>query len=109
LFAPLEPSLIMSQKIPDPNCRSIRPVLNGEALQNSNPSDMIFDARTFSAFLSGSTTRMPGTVIKVGRRKEWGSRQAARFLLSGDSIIVEIDRIGALTNLVLGESTPVPA
>ena len=59
---------------------------------------------TSFAFLSGSTTLAPGTVILTGTPEGVGmARRPPRWLRPGDEVTVEIDGIGALTNPVAAE------
>ena len=59
---------------------------------------------TLISFLSGSTTLAPGTVILTGTPHGIGAaRKPPIFLKPGDSVTIEIDRIGALTNPVIEE------
>jgi 2-keto-4-pentenoate hydratase/2-oxohepta-3-ene-1,7-dioic acid hydratase in catechol pathway len=103
-FCPLGPVLVTPDEIPNPNALSIRTVVNGETLQESNTSDMIFDVPTLIEFLSGSTTLLPGTVILTGTPSGVGmARTPARWLQPGDVVTVEIEKIGALTNPVVTE------
>ena len=104
-FAPLGPCLVLKDEIPDPGALKIRTVLNGQVMQDWNTDDMIFDVPTLISFLSGSTTLLPGTVILTGTPHGVGfARKPPVFLQPGDSVTVEIDRIGALTNPVQAES-----
>ena len=103
-FCPLGPALVTADEIPDPNALRIRTVVNGETLQDWNTSDMIFDVRELIAFLSGSSTLEPGTVIMTGTPHGVGAaRTPPRFLQPGDTVTVEIEKIGALTNPVVAE------
>ena len=103
-FAPLGPCLVLKDEIPNPNALKIRTLLNGEVMQDWNTDDMIFDVPTLIAFLSGSTTLLPGTVILTGTPHGVGfARKPPVFLKPGDSVTVEIERIGALTNPVRAE------
>ena len=53
------------------------------------------------SFLSGSTTLYPGTVILTGTPPGVGlGRTPPRWLKPGDTVTVEIEKIGALTNPV---------
>ena len=66
---------------------------------------MIFDVPSLIAFLSGSTTLVPGTVILTGTPHGVGmAMKPPRWLKSGDSITIEIEKIGALTNPVENET-----
>lgn len=103
-FAPLGPCLVTRDEIPNPNALGIKTVLNGEVMQDWNTNDMIFDVPTLIAFLSGSTTLLPGTVILTGTPHGVGmARKPPVFLKAGDSITIEIEKIGALTNPVVDE------
>jgi len=56
-------------------------------------------------FLSGSTTLLPGTVILTGTPHGVGmAARPPRWLKPGDSVTIEIDGIGRLTNSVELES-----
>jgi 2-keto-4-pentenoate hydratase/2-oxohepta-3-ene-1,7-dioic acid hydratase in catechol pathway len=103
-FAPLGPCLVTPDEIPDPNDLAIETVLNGDVVQSSNTSDMIFDVPTLISFLSGSTTLLPGTVILTGTPPGIGMAQdPPRWLRPGDSCTIRIERIGELTNPVVDE------
>jgi len=100
-FAPLGPALVTADEIANPNVLGIRTLLNGEAVQDWNTNDMIFDVPTLIAFLSASTTLAPGTVILTGTPHGVGmARRPRLYLKPGDTVTVEIDGIGALTNPV---------
>jgi 2-keto-4-pentenoate hydratase/2-oxohepta-3-ene-1,7-dioic acid hydratase in catechol pathway len=65
---------------------------------------MIFSVAEIVAFLSGSTTLLPGTVILTGTPFGVGvSQSPPRWLRPGDTVTVEVDSVGALTNPVLEE------
>ena len=104
-FCPLGPALVTTEDIPDPNALAIKTVINGETMQDWTTRDMIFDVPELIAFLSGSTTLEPGTVIMTGTPHGVGAaRTPPRFLQPGDSVTIEIESIGALTNPVVEES-----
>jgi 2-keto-4-pentenoate hydratase/2-oxohepta-3-ene-1,7-dioic acid hydratase in catechol pathway len=104
-FAPLGPRLVTRDEIPDPNALRIGTIVNGERVQDETTSDMIFDVPRLIEFLSGSTTLVPGTVILTGTPSGVGmARTPPRWLKPGDSVTVEIERIGQLTNPVVAES-----
>jgi 2-keto-4-pentenoate hydratase/2-oxohepta-3-ene-1,7-dioic acid hydratase in catechol pathway len=103
-FAPLGPCLVTADEIPNPNSLRLRTVLNGETMQDWNTDDMIFDVPALIEFLSGSVTLRPGTVILTGTPHGiGGARTPPVFLKAGDSVTVEIENIGALTNPVIEE------
>lgn len=103
-FAPLGPVLVTADEIPDPNQLKIRTILNGEAVQDWSTDDMIFDVASIVSFLSGSTTLLPGTVILTGTPHGVGMGfNPPRWLKAGDTVTIEIEKIGSLTNPVLEE------
>jgi 2-keto-4-pentenoate hydratase/2-oxohepta-3-ene-1,7-dioic acid hydratase in catechol pathway len=104
-FAPLGPCLVTPDEIPDPNSLRIRTILNGEVMQDWSTSDMIFDVPTLIEFLSGSTTLPTGTVILTGTPHGVGTaRTPPVYLKAGDTVQIEIDNIGTLTNPVVEEA-----
>jgi 2-keto-4-pentenoate hydratase/2-oxohepta-3-ene-1,7-dioic acid hydratase in catechol pathway len=104
-FAPLGPCLALRDEIPDPSGLRIRTILNGQVMQDCSTSDMIFGVPKLIAFLSGSTTLVPGTVVLTGTPHGVGmARQPPVWLRAGDTVTIEIDRIGALTNPVVNEN-----
>jgi 2-keto-4-pentenoate hydratase/2-oxohepta-3-ene-1,7-dioic acid hydratase in catechol pathway len=104
-FCPLGPWIVTPDEIPDPNALRIRTILNGQVMQDANTSDMVFDVPSLIAFLSGSTLLEPGTVILTGTPHGVGfARKPPVFLQPGDTITVEIEKIGALTNPVSQET-----
>jgi len=103
-FCPLGPNLVTPDEIPNPNALRIRTALNGDVMQDSSTADMIFDVPTLIEFLSGSTTLLPGTVILTGTPEGVGmARKPPRWLRAGDSVSIEIEKIGTLTNPVINE------
>ncbi|MCC6729038.1 MAG: fumarylacetoacetate hydrolase family protein [Chthonomonadales bacterium] len=104
-FAPLGPCIVTPDEIPDPNRLRLRSVVSGEVMQDWGTDDMIFDVPELIAFLSASTTLLPGTVIMTGTPHGVGmARRPPRWLVPGDTVTIEIDRIGALTNPVVEEA-----
>jgi len=103
-FCPLGPCLVTADEIPDPNALQIRTILNGEVMQDWNTDDMIFNVPQLISFLSGSTTLPAGTVILTGTPHGiGGARNPPVFLHDGDTVTIEIETIGSLTNPVQDE------
>jgi 2-keto-4-pentenoate hydratase/2-oxohepta-3-ene-1,7-dioic acid hydratase in catechol pathway len=100
-FAPLGPCLVMPDEISEPNNLKIKTRLNGETVQDWTTDDMIFDVPALIEFLSGSTTLMPGTVIFTGTPHGVGmARKPPLWLKPGDTVTIEIEKIGRLINPV---------
>ena len=100
-FCPLGPVLLTADELPDPNALAIATRINGETLQSSNTVDMIFSVRHIISYLSHGITLLPGTVLLTGTPEGVGQgRTPPRWLQSGDTVEIEIENIGILTNRV---------
>jgi len=99
-FCPIGPWIETGLSDPD-NCR-IMSRLNGEVMQDSNTSDLIFDTKELVSYCSKNFTLYPGTIIMTGTPEGVGfARKPPVFLKSGDIIEVEIEGIGKLDNKVI--------
>lgn len=78
--------------------------VNGQTMQDSRTSDLIFDVPTLVSELSRGMTLVPGTVIYTGTPSGVGmARNPQVFLKAGDEVTVEIQGLPALTNRVAFE------
>ena len=79
--------------------------LNGEVMQDTTISQMIFDIPRQIEYCSAFTRLEPGDVIVTGTPGGVGSRRTPPvWMKSGDVVEVEIDRIGLLRNVVADET-----
>ncbi|MEM1058619.1 MAG: fumarylacetoacetate hydrolase family protein [Verrucomicrobiota bacterium] len=100
-FLPLGPCIATRDDIPDSGQLALATRLNGETMQASHTGDMISPVPELIAFLSGSTTLEPGTVILTGTPSGVGAgRDPEVYLKPGDQLELEIDGIGVLANPV---------
>jgi 2-keto-4-pentenoate hydratase/2-oxohepta-3-ene-1,7-dioic acid hydratase in catechol pathway len=105
-FCPLGPWIVTKEEIEDPNNISIRAILNGQTVQESRTSNMIFNIQEIVSNLSRSMTLLPGTVILTGTPEGVGfTKQPPLFLKTGDIMSIEIEKIGTLTNRVVREAS----
>lgn len=103
-FCPMGPVLVTRDEIPNPNELRIQTILNDRKMQDWNTNDMVFDVATLIEFLSGSKTLLPGTVILTGTPHGVGfARKPPVYLKAGDTVSIDIERIGRLTNPVVNE------
>jgi len=103
-FAPVGPRLVPASELPDPQNLSIVCRLDGNTVQSSNTSNMIFSIAQIIAAASRATTLMPGDVIATGTPGGVGlSFNPPRWLVPGNTIEVEIEGIGILSNHVIGK------
>jgi acylpyruvate hydrolase len=103
-FGPLGPALVTADEIPNPHALPIRLSINGEVLQDSNTSQLIFSIPALVAYLSQVMTLEPGDVVATGTPSGVGFvRQPPRFLHPHDRVRVEIEGLGVLENPVVAE------
>lgn len=82
----------------------IRTRLNGQVLQESNTSDMIFQVARTIAIVSEIMTLEPGDMIAFGTPPGVGhARKPQVWMKAGDVVEVEIDGIGTCRNPIVAE------
>ena len=100
-FAPLGPTLVTTDEIPNPQELGIRSVVSGDVLQLSTTKEMRFSVAKLISSASTTMTLDPGDVILTGTPFGVGSDQRPkRWLRDGDIVEIEIDSVGRLRNYV---------
>jgi 2-keto-4-pentenoate hydratase/2-oxohepta-3-ene-1,7-dioic acid hydratase in catechol pathway len=100
-FGPMGPWLVTRDEIKRPHALGIRQRVNGEILQESKTSKMIFRIEMVLADLSRVLTLEPGDVVSTGTPGGIGSaRTPPAVLHDGDVVECEIDGLGTLRNPV---------
>ncbi len=98
-FAPYGPAMITADEISDPGNLSISLRLNGETMQDSSTSLLIFPLDKLIAYISSVATLTPGDVIFTGTPPGVGmARTPPVWLKPGDMMEVEIEKVGVLRN-----------
>ena len=101
-FAPLGPFITTRDEIEDVQTLKIEGVLNGEVMQSSNTSKMIFQVAYLVSYLSQGITLQPGDVIASGTPDGVGIfRKPPVLLKAGDVFEVKIEKVGVLRNPVV--------
>src|SRR3954453_18100713 len=104
-FCPLGPAIVTRDEVPNPNQLKVRSILNGKTMQDHTTADMIFDVPTLIESLSSTLTLRPGAVIMTGPPHGVGfARNPPVWMKSGDTIDVELEKIGRLSNPVTSEA-----
>jgi 2-keto-4-pentenoate hydratase/2-oxohepta-3-ene-1,7-dioic acid hydratase in catechol pathway len=104
-FAPFGPAIVTADEIPDPHALDISLCINGEQLQHSNTSNLIFNVPTLIEYLSSVFTLEPGDIVSTGTPAGVGfSHKPPRWLRPGDHVIVKVEGLGELRNKVVAES-----
>jgi acylpyruvate hydrolase len=105
-FAPCGPSLVTLDEIGDLQNLAIETRVNGEVVQSSNTSRMIFSVAETVAFISSLMTLVPGDIIATGTPAGVGISRDPRVLLrDGDIVEVEIEGLGRIANPVRSAGT----
>lgn len=78
--------------------------VSGETMQDANTSVLIFPIAKLIFHLTEVMTLHPGDVIATGTPEGVGyARKPPRWLVPGDSVDVEVEQVGVLTNPVIAE------
>ena len=101
-FCPVGPRLVPAAEVADPHNLRIRAIVNGEVLQDSSTSNLIFGIDEIISYITQSSTLEPGDLILTGTPAGVGVfRDPQRLLQPGDEVTIEIDGLGELTNPVV--------
>ncbi|XP_058134085.1 oxaloacetate tautomerase FAHD2A, mitochondrial [Dasypus novemcinctus] len=100
-FCPLGPALVTKDSVADPHSLELRCRLNGEVVQSSCTSQMVFRTEQLVAWVSRFATLYPGDVFLTGTPPGVGVfRKPPVFLQRGDEVQCEIEGLGVLVNKV---------
>jgi len=103
--APIGPWIVTADEIGDPHALGIRCLVNGEIKQNSNTKHLVFNCFDQIAYLSQAMTLFPGDMVFTGTPGGVGqSMKPPQFLKAGDTVRIEIDKIGAIEAKMVAEA-----
>jgi len=94
---PLGPWIVPAGDIRDPHQLGIKLWVNGELMQDSHTSKLIFDTAEQIAMLSSRVTLRPGDLVLTGTPAGVGMGRG-RFLKAGDAVKLWIEEIGELNH-----------
>jgi 2-keto-4-pentenoate hydratase/2-oxohepta-3-ene-1,7-dioic acid hydratase in catechol pathway len=98
-FGPTGPWLVTPDELDHPDDLAIGCRLNGDVVQESRTSDMVFGVPRLVAELSAILPLLPGDVVFTGTPAGIGAtRKPPRFLVPGDVLVSRIDGIGEIRN-----------
>jgi 2-keto-4-pentenoate hydratase/2-oxohepta-3-ene-1,7-dioic acid hydratase in catechol pathway len=101
---PLGPWITTPDEVGDPHALEIRTWVNGEQRQHSNTRNLVFDCFAQVEHLSTAFTLEPGDVISTGTPGGVGGlANPPRFLVAGDVVRIQIERLGVIENRVIVE------
>ena len=97
-FTPTGPLVVTADEIADPQDLWLTTHVDGRILQDASSGDMVRTVAEIIAYLSLTSTLLPGTLISTGSPGGAGySRKPQVFLKNGSTVTVSIDKIGLLT------------
>jgi acylpyruvate hydrolase len=100
-FCPWGPWIVTRDEIPDPHVLTVRTILNGKEMQNSNTRNLIYNVNRIIAYASQGTTLEPGDLIPTGTPFGVGfSRKPPVFLRDGDVCECEVEKVGTIRNRI---------
>jgi len=101
-FAPLGPAIVTRDEIPDPHSLDIRTIVSGAEMQHSNTRHLLFNVNYLIDYLSHIFPLEPGDIISTGTPSGVGwFRNPPRFLKPGDTVRIEVEKVGILQNPVV--------
>ena len=101
-FAPCGPNIVTADEVGNAADLKIEMRLNGETMQSSCTEKLIFSIPFLISHISKFVTLQPGDLLFTGTPSGVGAaRDPQVFLQSGDTVEVEIERVGLLKNFVV--------
>jgi 2-keto-4-pentenoate hydratase/2-oxohepta-3-ene-1,7-dioic acid hydratase in catechol pathway len=101
---PIGPWIVTPDEVGDPLDLRLRTYVNGDLRQDGNTKDMLFNIYEQVSYLSTAFTLEVGDVLSTGTPSGIAWHRPGMYLKAGDTVRVEIDRIGALENPVIAEA-----
>ena len=100
-FTPVGPHIVTRDEIADPHALGIASYLNGEVRQSSSTADMTVRIEGLLTMLTRTVTLYPGDILATGTPAGVGYfRTPPEFMVPGDTITVEVEGVGRMTNRV---------
>ncbi|MDR7521983.1 MAG: fumarylacetoacetate hydrolase family protein [Armatimonadota bacterium] len=101
-FGPMGPAIVHRSAIPDPQDLRLRLRVNGGVRQDASTRAMIFPVAQLIATLSAGMTLEPGDILATGTPEGVAmGRTPPPWLVPGDVVEAEIERIGVLRNRIV--------
>jgi len=105
------PALVTPDEVPDPYNLVMRARINGEEVSYGHTKGMYWTFERMIAYVSQSETLYPGeffgsgtgTVRESGKDRRCCGLEMGRFLKPGDTIELKVERLGTLTNYIVGQ------
>jgi 2-keto-4-pentenoate hydratase/2-oxohepta-3-ene-1,7-dioic acid hydratase in catechol pathway len=103
-FCPMGSAIVTADEIADPHNLKIGLSIDGEVLQNSSTSELIYKIPELIEYLSSITRLLPGDIVSTGTPSGVGmGRNPKRWLKPGETVTATVEGLGSLTNPVAAE------
>lgn len=99
-FCPMGPWVVTAKELPDARNLAMTVRINGKTTRTGNTNKMIFDPYEVLAYCSDYTPMFAGDVISLG------TFAGDKDIHAGDTVELEIERIGVLRNRVVAAKSP---
>ncbi|WP_162224352.1 fumarylacetoacetate hydrolase family protein [Halorussus amylolyticus] len=96
---PVGPEVVTTDEVGDPNDLHVTSRYNGDVMQDEDTDLMIYDTAELVSFASSRVELQPGDVIATGTPEGVGEFQDIS-MEEGDTIEVEVEGVGTLSNTV---------
>lgn len=104
-FCPVGSSVVTPDEISDPQSLRLTCRVNGVLRQDSTTADMVFSVAEIISYISQTITLHPGDLICTGTPSGVAAGMAhPAFLVPGDTVVVEIEHLGAVENAIVRSS-----
>ena len=98
------PCITTADEIPDPAALHMTVRLNKQVVQNEGIADLVFNVPQLIAYISAGIPLHPGDVIVTGTPSGVGlGRKPPLWMKAGDTLEIEITKIGTLVNKVVAD------
>ena len=102
-FCPMGPWVVTQRELPDARNLEMDVRINGKVTRSGSTSKMIFDPYEVLAYCSDYTPMQAGDIISLG------TFAGDKEIHAGDTVELEIEKIGILRNKVVASKAPWPS
>jgi 2,4-diketo-3-deoxy-L-fuconate hydrolase len=102
-FGPLGPVVVTPDELPNRDDLELGCLIDGEQVQKSRTSDLVFSVAELVSWLSAITPLLPGDIIFTGTPSGVGmGRKPTRFLKPGEELVTYVEGIGTMRHTFTG-------
>jgi 2-keto-4-pentenoate hydratase/2-oxohepta-3-ene-1,7-dioic acid hydratase in catechol pathway len=100
---PIGPWIVTTDEIGDPLDLRLRTYVSGDLRQDGHTADMLFNLYEQVSYLSSAFTLEVGDVLSTGTPSGIAWHRPGMYLKAGDTVRIEIEKIGNLENPIVDE------